>query len=171
MRFIVKFVNLILCVILLNDLLETKAQLNSGISVVLGKKQYYIETTDTGNFYQAAYACAKLGMKLASFEDKSTEQKKLYNVLNLSDISDQQYWLSGISVGSSSKKFIWLGTGKVSTTSLEGTDTGCLATDASFNLKVAVCGSDTHYYICEKPLEPYCGILGQCRYTYSTSTN
>lgn len=69
-----------LSVILLNALLKVEAQFANGIKVTVGNKQYYIETDDTGNFYEAANACTQLGMTLASIESKA-EYKRIFSVL------------------------------------------------------------------------------------------
>lgn len=80
MSLIFKILTLSLSVFLFNDLLEVEAQFANGIKFTVGKKQYYVETDDTGNFYQAANACTQLGMTLASIESKA-EYKRIYSVL------------------------------------------------------------------------------------------
>lgn len=72
--------NLLWCLVVINGLITVKSQALSGISVILGNKHYYIETTNQGNFYEAAHSCAELDMKLASIESK-TEFDKLYSIL------------------------------------------------------------------------------------------
>lgn len=86
------------------------------------------------------------------------------------------YWLSGISFGSSSTTapFSWLGTGKPITywssdKVLPGSDKCIQTVTNTFEYAEETC-TDSNYYICEKPLEPYCGKYGQCRFTYSSNS-
>ncbi|XP_065368710.1 uncharacterized protein LOC135961141 [Calliphora vicina] len=176
MNFVVKTLSVLLSVIALNVVLPIEAQLFGGTSVVLGKKHYYIETSNQGSFYEAAYSCAQLGMTLASIESK-TEFNSLKSFLTNSEIIANVYWLSGISYGplNTAKPYSWLGTGKPITywssdPELTNADQCLKTVTNTFEYAEGTC-TESNYYICEKPLEPYCGKYGQCRYTYSSNSN
>ncbi|KAI8119983.1 hypothetical protein FF38_00758 [Lucilia cuprina] len=168
MNSLVKVVSLTLSVIVFNVLLNVEAQ--SGTSVILGNKQYYIETTEQVGFYEASNNCAKLSMTLVSIENK-TEHDKLKNFLQISELSND-YWLGGNSYGSSSSPvYSWLGTGKRigfwPATPLSTADK-CVFIDSGFTYNDASACTDDKYYICDKPIEPACGKYGQCRYSFSS---
>ncbi|XP_037824942.1 uncharacterized protein LOC119613076 [Lucilia sericata] len=163
MNSFVKILNLSLSMIILNGLLNVEAQ--SGTSVILGSKHYYIETTEQVGFYEAANNCAQLGMSLASLDANTDERKRVYSFLTINEILDSKYWLSGIKTGSTS--YTWLGTGKPLKAAPTGTAGDCVATTATFENDGQDC-TTSHYYICEKPIEPPCGKYGQCRYSFSS---
>lgn len=80
------------------------------------------------------------------------------------------YWLGGSSMGND-KVLYWLSTGKTikywTGDPITDADNQCLMIknddDANFEYDIDDCAVSNNY-ICERNLEPYCGLLGQCRY-------
>ncbi|XP_075169081.1 C-type lectin 37Db [Haematobia irritans] len=142
----------------------------AGVTKILGDKQYYIETYDKLDWYQASVACTQKGMTLASIESEK-EYRRLGSHLIIQGLKDKKFWLSGSNLVNNEYK--WMDSGKSivyekwSAEAREGQNK-CIQTDADFKWGVKDCTTDDDkaYFICSKPLLPNCGPGGACRFTY-----
>ncbi|KAI8119981.1 hypothetical protein FF38_00760 [Lucilia cuprina] len=155
-------------VFMLSLLKSTEAQLDLskiGILQIVGEKQYFVEKAVKVNWHKALQSCAKMNMRLASIES-STEQQNIKSLLNSNSALSKQYWISGNDL-SSSRDFVWFGTGESFSYTSWGSGPGgstsqrCVRTDANFNWRRDACSS-LQYFICERPLVPACGSSTTC---------
>ncbi|XP_005188676.2 macrophage mannose receptor 1 [Musca domestica] len=138
-------------------------------SKVLNDKEYYVGAFSKVNWYRAAQTCAAHGMTLASIES-SAEYESLRNYLREKKLYGNQYWLSGTNLPASSD-YVWLMSGtRLSytkwATNPSTTANQCVRTNDNFLWVTGAC-TESHYFICSRPVEPACGVFGRCQFKYN----